>query len=299
MLETFAKFKTACLVLGAATSMGVAHANLVNNGNFIQIGPNGNPYTSTLPAPSSEWSAAAYWKMFVVEPNSHIRTKVETLGTGPVHVLHVTTNGGYWGPASMGNGVVQMFPATACATASFSIFVVSGAVTGNLIRTTGPFAAFPQFQPAGHWQNYSQYSPQAVNGIGFETLVGHSAEYYIRDVVVQPCEPAPVLFYEMPYYVAYDPFWLIKDPGAPYEKIRVTNNSAVTVEGPIHVLLEGLPQGRTVVNPDGDYRGTPYFTLASRSLAPGQSEVVTIQFNADPAGNIPSFRVRLGSFEAR
>jgi hypothetical protein len=60
------------------------------------------------------------------------------------------------------------------------------------------------------------------------------------------------------------------------------------VEGPVHLLLEGLPPGRAVVNPSGDYLGTPFIDLKSRSLAPGETEDVTIRFNADSSGRFPA-----------
>ena len=87
--------------------------------------------------------------------------------------------------------------------------------------------------------------------------------------------------------------YAVNDPAGPVEKIRITNVSSVTVQGPFHVLLDGLPAGRAVVNPDGDYMASPFMTLTSVSLEPGQTEEVTIHFNADPAGTIPGFHVRI------
>src|SRR5262249_36646559 len=69
--------------------------------------------------------------------------------------------------------------------------------------------------------------------------------------------------------------------------------SSVAVQGPIHVLIQGLTSGRAVANPDGDYLGRPFVDLVSSSLAPGQSENVTSHFNSDSTGSIPSFRVQL------
>ena len=81
-------------------------------------------------------------------------------------------------------------------------------------------------------------------------------------------------------------------------KIQIKNVSSVAVQGPIHLFIEGLTSGRTVANPDGDYLGTPFMNLVSGSLAPGQTEDVTIYFNSNRAGTLPTFRVQLvsGSF---
>jgi hypothetical protein len=88
--------------------------------------------------------------------------------------------------------------------------------------------------------------------------------------------------------LSFDPFDYQRSPGHTVAKTRVTNITSVTVKGPVQVLLEGMPQGHRVVNPDGDYFGSPFITLVSGSLAPGQSEDVTVEFDGDLTDAMPS-----------
>jgi hypothetical protein len=184
---------------------------------------------------------------------------------------------------------------------------VSGEVLGNLVSTTGPFVSFTStLHPTnGAWKHFSSVA-NSVSGLWWETLnpVGiipstnlftAPVEYLVRDVQVNACTNGYPPIKDVSQYLAYDPFYYIKNPGGPVEKIRITNTSSVTVSGPIHVFLERLTPGRSVANPDGDYLGSPFVTLVSTALAPGQSEDVSVQFNADSAGSIPDFRVRLAS----
>jgi len=152
------------------------------------------------------------------------------------------------------------------------------------------------------WKPFTSMWDQGAEGIAFETLspVGIIPEvnYQLMDASVESCTGLPIIKDVWELACAYPnclPFYTLTDPGGPVEKFRVTNMSSVAVQGPIHVLIEGLPSGRAVVNPDGDYRGSPYVNLVSSSLGPGQSEDVTIQFNAISTGAIPGFRVRLVS----
>jgi hypothetical protein len=87
----------------------------------------------------------------------------------------------------------------------------------------------------------------------------------------------------------------LEHPGGPVASLMITNHSSVTVEGPIHVLLQGMTPGRSLINPDGDYLGSQFVTLTSSALAPGQWERVTLQFDGDSTTAAPSFRVRLAA----
>ena len=296
----------AVLALGLA-SAGTAKASATLNWNFFLIGPNGNPVCSSIPgAPSGGPSAAADWSQFAVVPGSYICTHVEPFGFLNF-ALRVRTNGGAWPAAAMGNGFAQSFSPLSCAVASYWYKVVSGEVLGNLVSVKGPFVNFNTtlHNTNGAWKHFSSIATN-VNGLAWETLspVGilpstslftAPVEYLIRDAQVNACVGGLSPVKDLSQYLAYDPFWYIKNPGGPVMTVRITNTSSVKVDGPIHIFLDGMTQGRSVVNPDGDYLGSPFVTLASSSLAPGQSEEVTVQFNADTAGSIPSFRVRLGS----
>ena len=102
--------------------------------------------------------------------NSSLCTRVETTGIGLSHLLHVWTNGGDSPPNAMGNGMGQSFPVMGCASASFLIQVLSGEVTGNLVRADGPFVYYPTFKPIGGYKPYRQVTFRPVVGLWFETL---------------------------------------------------------------------------------------------------------------------------------
>jgi predicted extracellular nuclease len=73
--------------------------------------------------------------------------------------------------------------------------------------------------------------------------------------------------------------------------IRITNTSAQTIAGPIHVALDQLTAGVTLANAAGQSQGLPYVTASVASLAPGQSTTVAVQFN-NPANARIGYVVR-------
>jgi hypothetical protein len=208
----------------------------------------------------------------------------------------------------MGNGFGQYFGPRPCVKATYYYNVVSGQVTGNLVSSvTHAFVDFNSvLQPAqgnpNAWFQFTKWWNKGAESLYFETLspIGITSEvnYQIMDAEVEPCSSVPPLkdITELACeYPGCIPFYSLADPTGPLEKFRVVNVSGVTVRGPIHVLIEGLPAGRAVVNPAGDYLGTPYLDLVSSSLEAGQSENVTLRFNAISTGEIPKVRVRLAS----
>jgi hypothetical protein len=60
--------------------------------------------------------------------------------------------------------------------------------------------------------------------------------------------------------------------------VKVTNTGTTTLNGPLHLVLEGLTSGVTLDGKSGDQGGAPYLTLAAGSLAPGASVSVTTTF---------------------
>jgi hypothetical protein len=290
--------------LGLAAAK-TAQANVVLNGWFTQPAFN-NTNQVCMTGPAGGWSAAADWSQMVVVPNSYFCTYLESAF---LPRIRVRTNGG--DALTQGNGIQQNFSPLACAKATYWYNMISGELTGNLVGLNGAFVDFnsvlhPIKNNPGAWKQFTSISSNA-RGIAFETLapVGLISEvqYQLMDVDV---EPQPALACSVTAFKALDlsqyltcggpgcpPSDSLNDPSGPVVKIRITNVSSVTVQGPVHVLLDGLPAGRAVVNPDGDYLGSPFINLVSRSLEPGQTEELTIQFNADPAGRIPSYRVRM------
>lgn len=292
---------TAAVFVISFASPGKANANVLLNGWVNQPGPNGSHVC--ISGPASSWSAAANWYQFAVVPGSYLCTDLETAGWFPD--MRVRTNGGDWLHASQGNGIGQSFRPLGCAIATYWYNVTSGTITGNLVSVNGAFIDFGTvLKPANNsWKLFKSIWTQGSEALAFETLtpigIIPAANYEIMDADVEPCSSAPPLKDLSNYLTCAQPgcppISFSNDPVDPWEIIQITNVSSVPVEGPIHMLLDGLTSGRAAVNPDGDYLGTPYINLVSSSLAPGQSEDVTIHFNSQSTGAIPSFRVRLAS----
>jgi hypothetical protein len=69
-------------------------------------------------------------------------------------------------------------------------------------------------------------------------------------------------------------------------RLTIKNTGTEQISGPVQVVLNNLVSGVTAVNPTGTWSSKPYFTLPGVSvLAPGQSVVITLQFN-NPS-NVP------------
>ncbi len=60
--------------------------------------------------------------------------------------------------------------------------------------------------------------------------------------------------------------------------VTITNTSAKALTGPLHLVLQGLPDGITLDNPAGTHRGAPYITLPQASIAPGATVTVATAF---------------------
>jgi len=60
--------------------------------------------------------------------------------------------------------------------------------------------------------------------------------------------------------------------------VKITNTGAAALNGPLHLVLQGLPAGVTLDGKSGDQAGAPYLTLPGTTLAPGASVSVTTTF---------------------
>ena len=60
--------------------------------------------------------------------------------------------------------------------------------------------------------------------------------------------------------------------------VTLTNISSGAISGPLQVLLTGVTPGVTLANGTGDLSGTPYLTIPTLALAPGQSITVSVHF---------------------
>jgi hypothetical protein len=60
--------------------------------------------------------------------------------------------------------------------------------------------------------------------------------------------------------------------------VKITNTGAVALQGPLHLVLEGLTAGVTLDGKTGEQGGAPYLTLPNTSLAPGATASITTTF---------------------
>jgi hypothetical protein len=60
--------------------------------------------------------------------------------------------------------------------------------------------------------------------------------------------------------------------------VKITNKSAAAINGPLHLVMQGLTAGVTLDGKTGEQAGAPYLTLPGASIAPGASITVTTTF---------------------
>jgi hypothetical protein len=61
--------------------------------------------------------------------------------------------------------------------------------------------------------------------------------------------------------------------------VTLTNISSSVVSGPLQILFTGLPAGMTLANATANFSPvTPYLTIPTLALEPGQSVTVRVQF---------------------
>ena len=60
------------------------------------------------------------------------------------------------------------------------------------------------------------------------------------------------------------------------EVLSIMNTSGQTINGPIQLVLSGLPEGVTPTNNTGTFNGNPYWMVTANSITPGSAVEVTI-----------------------
>lgn len=80
------------------------------------------------------------------------------------------------------------------------------------------------------------------------------------------------------------PYFEICDPLHACQAVQVTNTSARSLEGPLHVALTRLSAGRHLTNADGTFNDAPFVSLAIDTLAPGAWFEVQLVFDRSPNG---------------
>ena len=80
-------------------------------------------------------------------------------------------------------------------------------------------------------------------------------------------------------------------------RINITNTTATPLAGPLHLVLNGLPNGVTLDNRSGMRGGAPFVTLPQGSIAPGATVTVTATFsNPGKHTFTPTPQLMSGSF---
>ena len=91
--------------------------------------------------------------------------------------------------------------------------------------------------------------------------------------------------------VARTGFALNRRTGKFEQKVTVTNASAVTIVGPINLVIDNLSANTALTGATGTVAnnaplGSPYVTVSAADLAPGQSVTALLQFNKPATGSI-------------
>ena len=169
---------------------------------------------------------------------------------------------------------------------------------------SGPFAELnkSKFVADGNPHTFKEMVPWPVVAVAFESLNGpgisnHAGgDYEIWSVDVESYRPISLVNLEsLTYLVDTSPISKA-NPDGPIADVRVTNHGTTAIKGPIQMLLEDLTPGLSVVNPDGSYLGTPFVTLSSTTLAPGQSESIQVHLYSNSNASGTPFRPHLVSF---
>ena len=74
--------------------------------------------------------------------------------------------------------------------------------------------------------------------------------------------------------------------------VRITNRGNVALNGPLHLVMEGLTTGVTLDDMSGEQGGSPYVTLPNVSLAPGATAIVEVSF-ASPSKGVIEYTPKL------
>ena len=180
-------------VLSAIMIAGASQAQLLN-GDFTQVGPNGNPSTSIGPTngQTANWSAAAHWFQFVPAPGGVLTTEiVDGFGPGESNALHVTTTTGDYG--SYGAGIGQGIGLKPWAVFSCDIYVVQGTIWGGLVTMMGWYADQTSYSPTGQWVHIHQTYDSSTQTVSFEDLqsTNSPADFYIANASLQTV-PEPI-----------------------------------------------------------------------------------------------------------
>jgi hypothetical protein len=70
------------------------------------------------------------------------------------------------------------------------------------------------------------------------------------------------------------------------QRVTLTNDSSVSVAGPIHLVLDDLSANTVLTNASGTAAGSPYIIVSDTALAVGASVSVTLQFTNPASGGI-------------
>ncbi len=159
---------------------------------------------------------------------------------------------------------------------------VFGAESGYLDHALASTSLSAQVAGVTEWHNNAD-EPDAIdynlNDTAEDPYVKNAYRASDHDPVVVSLALAPAFSdVTASAKIAKSGFTMSRLTGKTSGTVTITNTSGATLNGPLHLVLQGLTAGVTLDGKSGDQNGAPYLTLPGGSLAAGASVTVTTVF---------------------
>ncbi|WP_312550134.1 ExeM/NucH family extracellular endonuclease [Massilia sp.] len=159
---------------------------------------------------------------------------------------------------------------------------VFGAESGYLDHALASTSLSAQVAGVTEWHNNAD-EPDAIdynlNDTAEDPYVKNAYRASDHDPVVVSLALAPAFSdVTASAKIAKSGFTMNRLTGKTSGTVTITNTSGATLNGPLHLVLQGLTAGVTLDGKSGDQNGAPYLTLPGGSLAAGASVTVTTVF---------------------
>jgi len=159
---------------------------------------------------------------------------------------------------------------------------VFGGESGYLDHALASTSLASQVAGVTEWHNNAD-EPEAID---YNIETGGQDPYQANPYRASDHDPVVVSLNLAPSYVdvtasatiARSALMLNRLTGKYSATVKITNTSTAALNGPLQLLLQGLPSGVTLDEKSGDQNGAPYLTLPGMTLAPGASVTVTTTF---------------------
>jgi predicted extracellular nuclease len=159
---------------------------------------------------------------------------------------------------------------------------VFGGESGYLDHALASASLSAQVAGVAEWHNNAD-EPEAIdynlNDTAEDPYVKNAYRASDHDPVVVSLALAPTFSdVTASAKIAKSGFTMNRLTGKTTGTVTITNTSGATLNGPLHLVLQGLTAGVTLDGKSGEQGGAPYLTLPNATLAAGASVTVTTTF---------------------